>query len=395
MNERPSASALEPWLRLSRAPGVGLILAHRLLDAIGGPEAIFGASDAALRAVEGIGPKTVEALRSPEAEREARLDGARLDEHEIDALTLDLPDYPAALRTLAHPPLIVYARGRMAPADRLSISIVGPRKPSDYGRVMTGRLVAPLSARGITIVSGLAYGIDAEAHTAALEAGGRTLAVLGQGLATPVFPSSNRALARRIVNQDLGALLSVFAPGTPPVPELFPRRNEIIAALSLGTLIVEAGEKSGALITATHALEFGRTVMACPGDATRPQSRGANRLIAEGAALIQQSDDILEALAPAIREVSGELRRGGWLPPEEPGAAAAPMPPRPEPAAPGDPLERSLRAALTAEHRPVDVLLEVCAAEGYGQSEVIQKLLEMELGGRVRQLPGRIYSLMR
>jgi DNA processing protein len=189
-------------------------------------------------------------------------------------------------------------------------------------------LVPPLCARGLTIVSGLAQGIDAEAHAAALGAGGRTLAVLGQGLDTPLYPSSNRSLANRIVQEDLGAILSIFPLATTPQPQLYPQRNEVLAALALGVLVVEADRRSGTLITARHAADFGKTVMACPGDADRATAEGSNRLLTEGAALIQSSDDILEALAPDIRSALHEsgLEFGRRRPdpgrPETPGRTA-------------------------------------------------------------------------
>jgi DNA processing protein len=391
-DSRSDPERLRSWIRLALTPGVGPTTAHRLLAAFGSVEAIFEADEFALAGVQGLDRGAIAGLLDPGIESLARRDLERCAELEIVSIPFDDPAYPVALRDLHHPPILLYAKGSLAPVDRLAISIVGARKPSDYGRQMVARLTPPLAARGLTVVSGLAYGIDAEAHAAALSAGGRTLAVLGQGLATPVHPASNRRLAERILGEGLGALVSVFPIDDRPTAGSYPQRNEIIAALSLGTLVVEAGEKSGALITAGAAAELGRMVMACPGDATRASARGANALIAEGAHLVQTSDDVLEAIAPALRLARAALvESGDWA--SEPDAEGEAERPAPAPIDPDDPIERRIREALTEEQRPLDYLLAVCASEGRTQGEVIQKLLEMELAGRARQWPGRIYSL--
>lgn len=401
-----SALPIERWLRLALAPEIGPATARRLIEAFGSPEAIFSAPPGDLARVEGLGPKRLASLLSADSEKRASAELAKAAALGVALIPQDAPGYPPSLLRLANPPLVVYVLGDLIPRDRLAVAIVGPRKPSDYARAMTRALVPPLCARGLAIVSGLAYGVDAEAHQAAVECDGRTIAVLAQGLDTPVFPATNRKLAARILSERRGALLSIFPFGTKPEAGLFPARNEIIAALALGTLVVEAGESSGSLITARHAAELGAPVMACPGDATRPNARGANRLIADGAPLIQNSDDVLGAMAAELRNARAELH--------EPEPAAGPLSDDSERAAldghpeffsragsapsaavrsAADPLESGILETLAQDCRSIDYVIEACADLGFNQSQVVQKLLLLELNGRIRQLPGRVYAL--
>jgi len=394
LDDPSSGLIAEAWVRLALTPEIGPRLAHRLLARFGSPEAVFEASEAELAGVEGMGEKRRRALRLPEPREDALAAIETADRVGARLITLANPHYPIALKDLACPPLVLYVRGRLLPEDRLAVAVVGPRQPSEYARIMTRSLVPPLCARGLTIVSGLAHGVDAEAHRAALDSGGRTLAVLAHGLDVPVYPAAQRRLLERIVNEDRGAALSIFRFGVTPEPGAFPQRNEVIAALAVGVLVVEAGEKSGALITAGHALELGRHVLACPGDATRPNARGANRLIAEGAALIQRSDDVLAALAEELRRLRVELGGGEGQTVETEDAAAAPPPAWVGAAGwSSDLLDTSIREALTEDHRTLDYLLEVGARAGYAQGAIIQKLLLLELSGLVRQLPGKVFCL--
>lgn len=398
--------SLETWLRLARAPGVGPRLAAQLLNSFGSPDRILGAPEERLREVSGMGAGRARSLRDPSLADRVRREIDRAERLGLHFLTLDDEAYPAALRNLPFPPPVLTVRGRLRDLDALALTVVGPRAPSDYARRMTQRLIPPLVARGLTVVSGLAQGIDAEAHTAALNAGGRTLAVLGQGLDTPLFPSSNLPLAERIVREDQGALISPFSLGERPQPGLFPQRNELLAALGLGLLIVEAGDRSGALITARHALDFGHTVMAVPGDADRRTARGSNRLLAEGAALVQTSDDVLASLSPELRRTMGELdgelagtersRNEAGDSPDGRTASSSPGGARRAEAAappfPSDALARQIGDLLTEEQCPLDFILQRCAEAGFGHSAVIQRLLELEMAGVLTQLPGRIYG---
>lgn len=402
---------IESWLRLCLASEVGPVLGHRLLETFGAPEAVFTAPERQLLSVGGLGKSRLAKLLDPSVARAAREELERTRDAGVTLLPLAGDDYPPLLRRLDYPPLLLWVRGRLAPADRLAVALVGPRSPSAYARLMVAALAPPLAAHGLTIVSGMAHGIDAEAHRAALDAGGRTLAVLGQGLGSPVYPQQNAELARRIVEEDQGALLSIFPMNAEPSPGLFPQRNEIIAALSLGTLVIEAAETSGSLITARHAAAAERVVMACPGDATRRAARGSNRLIADGAFLVQTAEDVLAALAQDLRR-EGEALGLPAKKPAEPSAApgqleldfaetpatpaASPLRPAAAPLpSPADPVSRDILELLDAEPLPADLILEGCGERGHAPSAVLDRLLRLEMDGILRQMPGRLYALVR
>lgn len=403
----PPPSLLD-WLRLARAPGIGPVLAGQLLARFGSPGAVFAASRRELDALPGMGSGRVDALLDPRLPDHARREADRAAAIGVRFLCLADSSYPVALRSLTAPPLVLSLRGRLVGPDRLALTIVGPRMASEYARRMTRRLVPPLSARGLTIVSGLAQGIDAEAHAAALRSDGRTVAFLGQGLDCPLHPASNRDLADRMIEEGLGALVSAFPLAMRPQASLYPQRNELLAAFSLGVLVIEAGERSGALITARHALELGRPVLTCPADADRASARGSNRLLADGAALVQTSDDVLDAMRSEIRRelvalgfdpavADGPIPAG--LRADSPGSPPHGRPEAPSSAAPStaadtirDPLTRAIDGMLREEHRPIDFILQGCADAGFGHAAVVQRLLELELSGRLRQLPGRIYA---
>ncbi len=386
------SEAHQAWLRLVLAPEIGPVLAHRLLAAFGDPASIFSAERKALLEVPGLGRSRVERLLAAEVARAARAEADRCAEAGVRLLTLVDDTYPALLRQLEFPPPVLWVRGQLTESDRLAVTIVGPRRPSDYARLMAERLGPPLAARGLTLVSGLAYGVDSIVHRAAVEAGGRTLAVVGQGLGVPLYPAVNAALADSIADGH-GALLSIFPMQTEPSPGLFPQRNEILAGLGLATLVIEASPESGALITARHAAAANRTVMACPGDAVRRAAQGSNRLLAEGAVLVQEAADVLESLGDELRRAMAELghaapRRSAQAdlfdePPAEPPAP---------PAVPADPVSQLILELTDAEPQPVDLLLARCGAAGASAGQVMEKLLTLELEGRLRQLPGRVYA---
>ena len=401
---------VESWLRLALAPEVGPVLGHRLLGALGSPEAVFAATERQLLSVSGLGASRVARLMDSTVQRVAHEEAERVRAAGVRLVTLADEEYPPLLRRLDYPPLLLWVRGRIEPVDRLAVAMVGPRTPSSYARLMTGALAPQLAAHGLTIVSGLAHGIDAEAHRAAIENGGRTLAVLGQGLGTAVYPQANAALAERIVAENLGALISIFSMTTEPGPGLFPLRNEIIAGLALGTLVVEAATTSGTLITARHAVAASRVVMACPGDANRRSAQGSNRLIADGAFLVQTAEDVLAALGQDLRhekealgldcgaqpgiELSGKASSasdGAGIKHED-GAGG----PESHPVftrAGADALARMLMAMLGEEPLPADLIIERCAEQGHTHSAVLERLLRLEMDGLLRQMPGRLYAL--
>ncbi len=280
------------WVGLSIVPGIGPAKFRRLVDALGSPEAVWKARPGHL-AEAGTDRRTVESLVVTRNRIDLEREMEKLLRLDVQVVTLEDDAYPHPLQTIADPPPILYIRGQILPSDDLAVAIVGTRKPTVYGRQSAELFSKGLAENGVTVVSGLARGIDTFAHRAALDAGGRTLAVLGSGLDI-IYPGENRKLAAEIVEQ--GALVSEFPLGTKPDGVNFPRRNRIISGLSLASLIVEAGETSGALITAEFALEQGREVFAVPGNIFSPASRGPNRLISEGAKPICGMEDLLEEL---------------------------------------------------------------------------------------------------
>jgi DNA processing protein len=284
------------------AAGIGPVRFQRLLDVCGGAEAAWQAGELEL-AMAGLERRTIASLR--QLRRRTSPDGAvqRLERLGIGALTLLDVDYPTALRQIADPPPVLFVRGRLEPTDEPAVALVGTRQATPYGRAVAERLAAELGRAGVTVTSGLARGIDTAAHRAALEAGGRTLAVLANGL-DQVYPPQNEHLARRIVEQRAGALVAELPPGVPPDAVNFPRRNRIIAGLSRVTVIVEADVRSGALITADFALEQGREVMAVPGSIMSRMSRGTHELLKQGASPVTGAEDVLQVLGSAPRESS-------------------------------------------------------------------------------------------
>jgi DNA processing protein len=292
------------------------------------------------------------------------------------ALTSADAQYPARLAELPDAPATLHVRGALVDADALAVAIVGSRRATPYGLEVAETLAADLAARGVTIVSGLARGIDSAAHRGALRVGGRTLAVLGSGVDL-IYPPENRRLADEIAER--GALLSQFAPGTPPLPQNFPARNQVIAALSLAVVIVEAAEKSGSLITARLAAELGREVLAVPGRITAPESRGANRLIQDGAHVAMGWEDVVSVLPERwkVAVVSDRALAGHLAAERGPDDAS-------ERAAVGATGSRVL--ALLGED-PIDID-HVIERSGLAAGRVSAALVELELEGRVRQIEG-------
>jgi len=280
--------------------------------------------------------------------------------------------YPEILREIADPPLVLYARGSVATLDLPAIAIVGTRHPSFYGLQMAEGLAGDLAERGIAVASGLARGIDGAAHRGCLASGGRTLAVLGSGIDV-IYPREHRRLAEEIARA--GLVLSEYPPGTPPAPRNFPVRNRIISGLALGTVVVEAREASGSLITARAALEQNREVFALPGNVTSPASVGPNYLIKEGAKLVQSWRDIVEELPRPVRERIADAER-----------PAGTQPPR------GQPLGAEEAAVL--ERLAADRATQFDELVGAGRLAIVglsKVLLELELRGLVRALPGGLY----
>lgn len=286
---------LHYFVALNDSKHVSPKLAHRLIQRFASPERIFSATREELRATEGITSNALNYISNfPDTGHQWIIEEMeRAKARGISLVPWGSKDYPELLSTIYDPPLLLYVKGSILPDDKTAIALVGARKASAYGLKAANHLASQLAANGITLVSGMARGIDTEIHRTALKNGGRTIAVLGSGLEF-IYPPENRDLYNEISKS--GAVISEFPLLTPPEPYNFPRRNRIISGLSLGTVVVEAGEKSGSLITARFALDQGREVFAVPGPIGEDRSEGTHRLIQDGAKLVQNVDDILAEL---------------------------------------------------------------------------------------------------
>jgi len=297
-NAPPDADSLRESLRLALVTGVGPRTRHVLLERFGSPAAVFAAAPSDLRETPGVGPKLVRRLVEARDRHDAEEQIALARQHGITLVEASTPGYPRLLQEIHDPPAVLFVRGCLVSDDNLAVAVVGSRHASRYGRMVAERLAGSLARAGLTVVSGLARGIDAAAHRGALAAGGRTVGVLASGVRN-VYPPEHGELADAICRQ--GAVLSENRLDFRPIAGSFPQRNRIISGLSLGVIVVEAAERSGALITARHAMEQGREVFAVPGRIDQRQSRGCHRLIRDGACLVETVDDVLEELGPLVQ----------------------------------------------------------------------------------------------
>jgi DNA processing protein len=287
-------------VRLSLVSGVGPLLRKALVGRFGSAAAVLTASTLDLQGVEGIGPKIAARIVAARAEIDAEFELRLAAEHGIDVLAECDTDYPRPLRQIHDPPGVLFRRGGSHAQDELAVAIVGTRHATRYGLAQAERLAASLARTGFTVVSGLARGIDAAAHRGALAAGGRTIAVLASGL-LEIYPPEHDKLAAEVAES--GFLLSEAPPRMVPIAGAFPQRNRVISGLSLGTIVVEAPVRSGALITARHAYEQGREVFAVPGPVDSRMSRGCHALIKDGAKLVESVDDVLAELGPLAENI--------------------------------------------------------------------------------------------
>jgi len=337
---------------------------HRLLAVFGDAPAVVAAGEAELLALEGFTRQHVGMLRR--AERELDLPDLRqqMMVRGVSLLPVTAPAYPDCLKQIPDAPPLLFVQGEVTRRDEMAVAIVGTRKCSPYGAGVARRLAGDLARRGFTIVSGLALGVDAEAHQGALEAGGRTIAVMASG-PDITYPSSHKELRAEIAAR--GAVLTEYGFGTQPMRELFPSRNRIIAGLTLGTLVVEAPLKSGALITANLAGEYGREVLAVPGSIDSPLSHGCHDLIKNGARLVEVAEDAVEGLGVMLEAAPAER-------------------PRPDIQVSGD--EQAVLEALSFQPRHVD---EVIAEAGLPTGRISSALMLLEMKGLVRRFPGNTY----
>ncbi|MBV9599447.1 MAG: DNA-protecting protein DprA [Chloroflexi bacterium] len=357
------------WIVLNTAAGIGPIRFQRLLAVCGSAQAAWEAPDIEL-AGAGLERRTIDSLRTlrQRTTPEAILD--KLTQLHVTPLTLLDDEYPLNLRQVADPPPVLFTRGRLVPSDTSAVALVGTRRATGYGNAVAYHLTRDLASAGVTLVSGLAKGIDTAVHDAAIRCGGRTIAVLGNGL-DQVYPAENAPLARKILDCHAGALVSEFAPGIPPDAVNFPRRNRIISGLSLVTVILEAGERSGALITADFALEQGRDVLAVPGSIFSPTCAGTHQLLKQGATPVTTANDILDVLElSALRGTPADT------------AVACDMP-----ALAQD--ETTVLHALSPEPRHIDALARDLTMR---PGEVSATLAVLELKGLARQVGSMLYT---
>lgn len=289
------ARQIEASLRLKLVPGVGPKTFGDLIKHFGSPSEVLQAAPSALRNVPGVGPRIVSAIAAAPDDASVQKQIDLCNEHGIDILTAGSGEYPTILDEIYDPPSVLFCAGELQPADEIAVAIVGSRHATQYGKKVAEQLARGLALAGVTVVSGMARGIDGVAHRAALEAGGRTIAVLGGGILN-VYPSEHTGLADEIKAN--GAVLSEALPLVAPKSGCFPRRNRIVSGMSLGVVVVEAGSRSGAAISARLAMEQGREVFAVPGRIDSRMSFGCHKLLKDGAKLVQSVDDILDELGP-------------------------------------------------------------------------------------------------
>lgn len=361
---------LDDVLCLTLVTGIGPNLFQSLVDRFGSATAVLDASFSQLCDVPGIGSKLAQRIVAARSECPVERELAECTRLGVRLITAASPEYPRSLNTISGPPVLLYLRGEMRPRDALAIGIVGSRHCTHYGLRIAERLASSLARIGFTIVSGLARGIDAAAHRGALAAGGRTLAVLASGVGN-IYPPDHCDLAEQIIGS--GALLSEMPTSFQPLAGLFPQRNRIISGLSLGIIVIEAGQRSGALITARHAKEQNREVFAVPGPVDNAASRGCHALLRDGATLVETTDDVLDALGPLIDEIE-------------------PLP--------GTTVRHPLELTLNDRERFLLNLMgsdaisadELVSSSQLTAPQVLSALSVLEMRRLVRRLPGNIYA---
>ncbi len=368
------------WLALRLVPGLGTRKSVRIIERLHTATAVFRASRSELEG-HGLSGAVAQSIASGCTFDDAVLQQERMAETGTRLIPFTSPAYPDLLRAIYDPPLVLYARGRVELLDSPMLAVVGTRRPTTYGKAATERLSTDLATAGLTIVSGMARGIDTTAHQSALKAGGNTIAVFGCGVDS-VYPAENRKLAADIAEK--GLLLSEFPMRSPAYPQNFPVRNRIVSGMSIGVLVIEGAQYSGSAITARLALDQGREVFAVPGNITSPVSWGPNLLIKQGAKLVQEWNDVIVELAPELRRrLALEGRQALNISDEEARPRPAPLP--------DGPMGEICRAVLVMlkvdSAVQLDTLLE--SPDVYSSSEIIAAHFELEMLGLIRQLPGK------
>jgi DNA processing protein len=381
MAKLPTNSAeIDQWLKLIRADGVGPALFARLIERFGSAGRVLGASVSELSKVEGIGFKTAERIASTRDTFDAA--GELELAHKLGVWLIHFHDerYPPVLKRIYDPPPVLYVKGSLTREDNLAISIVGSRHCSLYGQEQSSRFAHLLSSAGFTICSGMARGIDTAAHQGALSAGGRTIAVQGCGLSN-IFPPENKRLFELIAES--GACISELPLRYEPLSVNFPPRNRIIAGLSLGTIVIEAAPRSGALITAKAALDYDREVMAVPGKIDSPLSRGAHQLIKEGARLIESVEDVMDALGHVGEQLEEHVTTAATRASE---AVERPLFDMSQLKLNHD--EKTVFDCLDKEPAHIE---QIIAESSLAPGSVNAALISLRLKGLIKQLPGSLF----
>jgi len=359
------------WLALQRVVGIGSVMAKRLIEHFGEPQAVFSASELELSKVEGIGPRVISSLKRFDRWKDVEKEERQIERNQVDIITIKEKRYPKNLLSIYNPPPFLYVRGEIQERDDLAVAIVGSRMASEYGRMATEKISYELAEKGVTIVSGMARGIDSFAHQGAIKAKGRTVAVLGCGIDI-LYPPESRELFSDIVSH--GAVISEFPISTPPFPVNFPKRNRVISGLSLGVVVVEASSRSGSLITARLGLEQGREIFSVPGRLDSTRSKGTHQLIKQGAKLVEEAEDILSEILPQWglpqRLKEEKKKREEGLPVNS----------------------KVILDLLSLNPLHIDDL--ICQSK-MKSGEVSSILLDLELKGWLRQLPGKMFVKVR
>lgn len=390
-------------LHLSLIQGVGSKTVRFLIDVLGSAESVLNATPSELEKIDGLSTKLQSSLLQKQLGCPLKRELELIHEYGCHIVTYYDEAYPPLLKEIDTPPLLLYVRGELKPEDAFSTAIVGSRNAKDYGRKVSYQLAHQLVNRGMTVVSGFAKGIDACAHRGALEAGGRTLAVLGNGLSL-IYPAGNKELVEKVVES--GALISEFPMGMKPMSKNFPIRNRIISGLSVGTVVVEASNRSGALITARHAIEQGREVFAVPGEIFSELSTGTHSLIDKGAKLISTVDDLIDALPQhTMRQIASlkpatvqkkqvdvtqvpEVPKNIADTSDEKPTETEPLVPEPPPDLSAD--EKTIFDAIEIPSSHIDTIVRTTQLP---ISQVSSVLLMLELKGVIQQLPGKQFTL--
>jgi DNA processing protein len=358
---------IHDWLALSFVDGLGKISYRNLIRKFGSPDKVFQASIKDLEEVEGLRQKVIKEIKGFNQNARVKNELELMRKHQVTLVTFLDENYSFNLLNIYDPPPFLYVKGEFKKEDKIAVAIVGSRFASHYGKLVTERISQDLALEGVTVVSGMARGIDTSAHRGALSVKGRTIAVLGCGIDIN-YPAENKKLREEIASN--GALVSEFKMSTPPASSHFPVRNRIISGLSLGVVVIEASHRSGSLITARLALEQGRDVFAVPGSVDSLRSRGTHKLIKEGAKLVEDAQDVVIELLPQIRGSSQladvQQDRGEFVSEEA----------------------RSILELLEQGQLQID---KIITGTGLSSSQVSTTLLDLELNGLIRQLPGKVF----